>query len=114
HQRRRAAAEEDRGQPAARCLIREMVELGEQRAAPARLVDLRPHMAVEVAIGAFRPAERPVHIKREARVGRRGHRGKQRATSLAKASAWWLMPCFSAASISPKVRSWPTGWNMGS
>jgi hypothetical protein len=37
----------------------------------ARLVDaLHPHMAVEVAIGAFRQAERPVDVDAKARVAR--------------------------------------------
>ena len=35
-------------------------------------------------------------------------------TSLPKAWARWLIRCFSAGSISPKVRSWPAGTNIGS
>ena len=66
HQRRRAAAEEDRAQRAARRQRREMVELGHQRPGPAPMVDAAADMAVEVAIGAFGLAERPVDVEREA------------------------------------------------
>jgi hypothetical protein len=45
-----------------------VIELGLERAAPAALVDALAHMAVEVAIGTFRTAERPMDVKRE-RVG---------------------------------------------
>src|SRR4028119_1988539 len=120
-------------------------------------------MAVEIAIGTFGDAERPVDVEREivltlflifafesvklraadsalshrrtidrqagqssaatsfrkasarwltrrqrrAVAGPAGQRGA--ATSFRKASARWLMRCFSAGSISPKVRSRPAG-----
>src|SRR6185312_1630023 len=67
-----AAAEEDRGdRPAAR-LVSVVVELGKECPPPLRLVDRRPDMAVEVAIRAFRQAERPVDVDAEGdRLGRR-------------------------------------------
>ena len=74
HERRGAAAEEDRGERPARGLGRQPLELGEQGAPPAGGVDAVADMAVEVAIGAFGPAERPVHVEGEA-VGR----GRRRA-----------------------------------
>ncbi len=72
HQGRRAAAEEDRGQPRPLgCpgaqplrLVRQLPAIGGR---PARLIDhLAGDMAVEVAIGAFDPAERPMDIEAEA------------------------------------------------
>ncbi len=114
HQRRRAAAEEDRRHDPPACFGSVMVELGEQGAAPTNLVDRGSDMAVEVAIRAFRLAERPMDVDREGRdlrpiPGRRfdqipakrrgaGHRGasKHAATSFWKASARWLMRCFSS------------------
>ena len=68
HQRRRAAAEEDRAQGAARRQVREMIQLGHQGPRPARMVDTTADMAVEVAVWAFGPAERPVDVEREAPV----------------------------------------------
>src|SRR5579885_2883674 len=62
HQRRRAAAEEDRGDGPPRRLFGIVVELGEERAPPSPLIDAGAHMAVEVAIGTFRGAERPVDV----------------------------------------------------
>ena len=46
-------------------LSRFMGEVGEQRLAPLRLVDRLADMAVEVAIGAFGDAERPVDVERQ-------------------------------------------------
>ena len=40
-----------------------MGEVGEQRFPPCVLIDLRPDVAVEVAIWAFADAERPVNIE---------------------------------------------------
>src|SRR3546814_7642893 len=97
-----------------------MVDLGQERRAPASLVDRAAYMAVEVAVRAFRPAERPVHVDAEAwkgRLRRRGHRvqaRKQPAISFANASARWLIVCFSSGSISPKVCRRPSGRNIGS
>ena len=45
------------------------VELGQQRDPPAVMIDAVAYMRVEVAIGAFRQAERPVDIDGE-RCGR--------------------------------------------
>ena len=63
HQRRRAAAEEDRAERPARCQRGFMRQVGEERIAPYGLVDGRADMAVEVAIGAFRDAERPMDVE---------------------------------------------------
>src|SRR4051794_12334806 len=49
-----------------------MRDLAPERRDEARLVHrLMPHMAVEIAIGAFGQAERPVQVNAEARVARR-------------------------------------------
>ena len=65
HQRRSPAAEKDRGQLSAGkepCLVR---KVGEQSLAPRVLIDLRPNMAVEIAIGAFGNAKRPMDVEGE-------------------------------------------------
>src|SRR5207248_3314827 len=59
------AAEEDRAEPHASCLRRLISEVGEEGLAPAFLVDPLAHMRVEVAIGAFGLAERPMDIESE-------------------------------------------------
>ena len=119
-------------------------QVGEQRLAPRRLVDRLADMAVEVAIGAFGDAERPVDVEGErsprsvipaeagisavqspapstgmsipafAGMTVGGVHSSSAATSLRNASARWLIACFSAGSISPKVLSWPAGTNIGS
>ena len=43
-----------------------------------------------------------------------GAGGRQCSASCAKALARWLMACFSAGSISPKLSAWPFGMNIGS
>ncbi len=65
HQRGRAAAEEDRSDPPPRQRLRLIGQVGEQRVLPRRLVHACADMAVEVAIGAFRDAERPMDIEGE-------------------------------------------------
>ena len=82
-----------------------VIELGEQRLAPARLVDRLADMAVEVAIGALGQAERPVDVEGEAGPGPRSFARQQaRGDQLARRrAARWLMACFSAGSISPNV-----------
>ncbi len=66
HQRRRTAAKENAGDPAPRCERSEMSKLGEIGGQEPRLVDAAvPDMRIEVAIGAFGPAERPVHVDSE-------------------------------------------------
>src|SRR5581483_6805343 len=98
--RRGAAAEEDRHHLVRRRERRLALEVGGEGGFPPRRVDVLADMAVEVAIGAFRPAERPVDIDRQ----RRGHRrGSSAAASFSKARARWLMRSLSAGSISPKV-----------
>ena len=66
HQRRRAAAEKDRRHRAARRARRRGLDLARKGAGKALLVDRRvADMAVEIAIRAFRQAERPVHVDAE-------------------------------------------------
>ena len=66
HQRRRAAAEEDRGDGAPRGQLREVFKLARERGRKARLVRrLMADVAVEIAIRALRRAERPMHIDAE-------------------------------------------------
>jgi hypothetical protein len=45
-----------------------MLEFPQQGIAPAPLIDAVADMAVEIAIGAFRLAERPMHIDAEAAI----------------------------------------------
>src|SRR5262245_48074747 len=66
HQRRRATAEEDAGYAAARCELREIIELVQIRGEEPVFLD--PAMAdvtVEIAIGTFGQAEWPMHINAE-------------------------------------------------
>ena len=66
HQRRRAAAEKDRGYFAAGRTCGRRFDLARKGACKARFVDRRmPDVAVEIAIRAFRQAERPVHVDAE-------------------------------------------------
>ena len=78
------------------------------RRPPPPVIHLGDGVTVEVAIGAFRQAERPVNVNAE------GFYPKHAATSLRKASARWLMACLASGSISPKVRVPPAGRKMGS
>ena len=67
HQRGRAAAEEDRGDASPLGQLGAVRKFGSERLDESLLVDgLGPDVAVEVAIGAFGLAERPMHIDREA------------------------------------------------
>jgi len=65
HQRWGAAAEEDRPQRVPLGRPRLMRHVGEQRRFPDLGIDAGAHMAVEVAIGAFLQAERPVNVERQ-------------------------------------------------
>ena len=109
HQRRRAAAEEDRLDPAARRLARGVLQFLQQGGAPAVLLDALAHMGVEVAVGALRFAERPMDVDAQGRAHR-----KQASTSSRKARPRWLMAFFSASVISAVVRVSPSGWKQGS
>jgi hypothetical protein len=69
HERGRAAAEENARHPPPPRERRHMGDLALERRQEARLVDGPvPDVAVEVAIGALRQAERPVHVDAEARI----------------------------------------------
>ena len=65
HQTGCSAAEKDRVQQTIRRLCRYAVEFGQQRMSPPHLIDACGDMAVEIAIGALRLAERPVHVEAE-------------------------------------------------
>src|SRR5258705_1384035 len=101
HQRRGPAAEEDRGQRAARQQLRLICQIGEQGVAPFVLADFGADMAVEVAIGTFADAKRPMDVKRE----RFASHSFRAATNLRNASTRWLILCFASGSISPNVCS---------
>ena len=89
HERWRAAAEEDGGDGALRREFGAMGDLrGEGRNETGLIHRRMADMAVEVAIGAFRGAERPVHIDTEARVRCWMHHG----------------PCFAAKRASAQGR----------
>src|ERR1700750_1113809 len=97
HQRRRSAAEEDRRELPFGKQSRLVGEVRKQCLAPCIVVDAIADMAVEVAIGAFADAERPVDVERK----RFAAHSFSAATSLRKASARWLISCFSWGSNSP-------------
>src|SRR6185312_16958284 len=66
HQRRRAAAEKDAADAAPRADLAGLaIERLQQRPRPGTLVDRLADMAVEIAIGALRAAEGPMHIDAE-------------------------------------------------
>ena len=139
--------------PGVRCGHRR--DLAQKALHEARLVDAAvADMAVEVAIGAFRQAERPVNVDAEASQGivnvmlsiiSRRHGRASAKTEIVKivtiCARGWLTrrvcqaglrelqkararcdrpcprggrPCFSSEVISPKVRSCPSGRNIGS
>ena len=141
HQRWRTTAEKHARHRPARRLRREAVQFAKVGVAPAVLVDAFADVAVEIAVGALRSAERPVDVdgqsasltpslSRRASPGEGEARGapvkerqlqpdrqsslKHAAISLRKASARWLIRCFSSGSISPKVISRPSAMKMGS
>ena len=121
HQRWRAAAEKDRRHFAAWRARRGGFDLACKGARKAFLIDRGvAHMAVEIAIRAFRQAERPVHIDAEG-VLRVSAGQRQISASFTKARARCDSPrpsggrpCFSMLVISPKVRVCPSGRNAGS
>src|SRR4051812_15237392 len=110
HQRGGPTTKKDGFQPSSGQQTGLMSEVGEQRLAPSVLVDAVADMAVEVAIGAFADAKRPVDVERQ---GLAAH-SSSAATNLRKASARWLMSCLNSGSSSPNVWSYPTGTNIGS
>src|SRR5579872_2979761 len=77
HQRRRAATEKDRSDVAAAYAACGRLDLARKGAGKAVLVDRGvPDMTVEIAVRAFRQAERPVHIDAEGLVfARRAKQG---------------------------------------
>ncbi len=95
-----------------------MFELADEGVAPETLVDLVADMAVEVAVGAQRQAEGPVHIERDVVVGRAGHDypsgARQASMSARNAMARWEIACFASGSISAKVAAPPAGMKIGS
>ena len=66
HKGRRAAAKKDAADRAARQTRGGAVNLIQQGPAPGILVDAFADVAVEITVGAFRQAKRPVQIDREA------------------------------------------------
>lgn len=95
------------------------VDLGLERGQPAPLVHPRRDMAVEVAVGAFRLAERPVQIEARSRRGANPRRsgppsGEQRRDQPGKGVGAVGERFFSTRSISPKVWAWPSGRKIGS
>ena len=105
HQRRRAAAEEDAGEPASRELAGACFPARASSAARQRGCSIASRdMAVEVAIGAFRPAERPVDIETErSRPRSSPAAGSRRAGQLAEGSRAMADGVLASGSISPKV-----------
>src|SRR5258706_7467355 len=62
HQRRGAATEKHRAYLASGGELGLALEIAHEGARPARRIDTVADVTVEVAVGAFRPAERPVNI----------------------------------------------------
>ena len=140
HQRRRAAAEEDRGNGAARHAGGGRSDLRCKGPHEARFIDCgAAHMAVEIAIRAFRQTKRPMNVNAELRriafsnrsvVGEvlisqddqpRHAQPRHASASFKKARArcdrpWPFggKPCFSSLGISPNVRACPSGKKIGS
>src|SRR5690606_34136885 len=116
--------EEDAGHPARPGALPHCRKLARKGACIALLVDAAmAHMAVEVAIGTLGRAERPVQIDAKAGIVRAAHASNSALASSAKArvrcdrpspSGPPPRPCFSSEVISPKVRSPPSGRNIGS
>ena len=69
HQRGRSAAEEDRGQPCGQAAAAPHARDRRAKRRASFLVDRRADMAVEVAIGTFADAERPVDVERQRLCG---------------------------------------------
>ncbi len=65
HKRRRTAAKKDRCEGAAALQARHMFHLADERSRPERMIDPRHYMRIEIAIGTFGSAERPMHIEPE-------------------------------------------------
>ena len=103
HQRRRAAAEEDAGDFPARRARAEPGKLARQSVGECQFIDrLMAHMRVEIAIGAFGPAEGPMHIDAKA--------SEERIDELPEGHAHGARSaCLAAGSISPKVSLLPVG-----
>src|SRR6185369_13318898 len=106
----RATAEEYRRQRAPWEKPRFVRKVRKQRFMPFVLVDARPDVTIEIAIRAFADAKRPMDVEGQRLAGH----SFSAATSLRKASARWLIACFSSGSSSPNVSSWPAGTNIGS
>ncbi len=101
HQGWGAAAEEDAADASPRRERSEMRKLLQISGEEPRLVDAAmADMAVEVAIRALGPAERPMHVDTERFVTRHGHRP---TISFSKARMRCDMAFFFAGCISPKV-----------
>ena len=62
HQRRRAAAEKHRAYCTSGRKLGLALEVAHERLRPARRIDTVADVTIEVAVGAFRPAERPVNV----------------------------------------------------
>ena len=118
HQRWRAAAEEEARHGARSRLAAEPAELADQGIGKGGRVDRdMADMGIEVAIGAFGTAERPMDIEAERFGGSLGHGASAvpiRCRSPAKARARCDIACLASAAISPKVSASPSGLNIGS
>ena len=113
HQRGGAAAEKHRSHRPARRKPRPMGDFGLERREIARFVDSpAAHVAVEVAIGAFRQAERPMDIDPKAGIGGRAGVGARDAQGRAAnhcdryASELWPTPARASRRSGPKDQSW--------
>src|SRR5690606_26627132 len=118
HQRGGAAAEKDRFDQPPRRAARGGLDFLHIGGNEALLVEFAVmDVGIEVAIGAFGRAERPMDIDTKMRVGAQ----RTSFTNFAKARARCDNPslpgaqeCFSAALIWPNVFSYPSGLNIGS
>ena len=66
-----------------------MGQIGQHRRTPSRLIDRFADMAVEVAIGAFGHAERPMHVQCERGDGGFHIWGLERVTGIEPVYSAW-------------------------
>src|SRR5262249_10312594 len=76
--------------------------------APGFVIDAGGDMRIEIAIGAFRLAERPMDIDGEAL------HAKKVLISFCTAMPRWIRVFFCTSSISAKLSAWPSGTKTGS
>src|SRR5690606_9179519 len=80
HQRGCPATEKNAGENFVGRALCEVRKLTQKRVLPRVLIDMRGHMAVEVAVRTLRETKRPMDVEAEPLVALRVHRGLMRNT----------------------------------